>query len=124
MRLKRSRLGTYYHKTKKMEKDNEGGTCVTYGPASSFSAEIWPAGGKIQAEMYGERLPYVRNIRIDGKYEISPDKKGVLHYAADGGLNLAEGDGLCLYVPPNAEPDYRIISIKPYRFLRLEAEKI
>lgn len=124
MRLKRSRLKTYYHKTAKIEKDREGGTSETYGSALSFSGEVWPAGGKVQAEMYGNRLSYIRNIRIDGEYTIQADKKGVLHYVYPNGLDIVEKDGLCLYVGPDADPDYRIISIKPERFLRLEAEKI
>lgn len=122
MRLKRSRLKTYYHTKRIIEKDKEGGTIETYGAAASFSGEVWPGGGKLQAEMYGERLPYIRNIRVDGVYEIQEDEKGILHYVFPNGLNMTEGDGVCLYT--TEKPDYRIISIKPYRFLALEAEKI
>ena len=37
---------------------------MEYGPAAAFQAEEWPAGGKVQAEMYGQRLPNIRNLRI------------------------------------------------------------
>ena len=74
--------------------------------------------------MYGERLSYIRNLRIDGKYVITTDRKGKEHYIFSDGLDIAESDGLCLYVERNAKPDYKIISIKPYKPLRLEAEKI
>lgn len=122
MRLKRNRLKTYYHTKRIIEKDKEGGTIETYGAAVSFSGEVWPGGGKLQAEMYGERLPYIRNIRVDGVYEIQEDEKGTIHYIFKNGLDMTEGDGLYLYT--TEKPDYRIISIKPYRFLTLEAEKI
>ena len=123
MRLKRNRLQTLHHKSVKIEKDSEGGVITTYGSADSLSCEVWPAGGKIQAEMYGERLSYIKNIRLNGKYEIQSDENGRVHYICEG-VDLMEGDGLCIYVSEEQKPDYRIISIKPYRFLRLEAEKL
>lgn len=123
MRLRRSRLGTYRHKTKITKQDKEGGTYEEYEAAHSFTGEVWPGGGKLQAEMYGDRLPYVRNVRIEGRYSVKTDEKGIPHYIFAGGLDIVEGDGLCLYVPSESEPDYRIVSIKPYRFLTLEAER-
>lgn len=113
----------YYHKTKTLEKDNEGSTIERYGAALSFTGEVWPGGGKIQAERYGERLPYIRNIRIDGRYEIKLDGKGIPHYCFPNGLDIVEGDGLCLDCPEDQDPDYRIVSVTPYRYLRLEAER-
>lgn len=123
MRLKRSRLKQYHHKKRIVEKDKEGGTNETFAPALSFDAEVWPASGKLQAEMYGERLKYIRNIRIDGKYNTKTDEKGMQHYVLPNGADITEGDGICLYVPPDSDPDYKIISIRPYRFLKLEVEK-
>lgn len=124
MRLRKSRLKQYYHKKRIPHKDKEGGTYNTYGSASSFDAEVWPAGGKNQAEVYGERLKYIQNIRIDGKYKIEADEKGIIHYALESGADIVESDGICLFVGKDSEPDYRIISIRPYRFLKLEVEKI
>ena len=122
MRLKRSRLRQYYHRKKTVKKDKEGGTSEEFDPALPFCAEVWPAGGKLQCEIYGERLPYIRNVRIDGGYRIQSDARGILHYVG-GDLDLVEGDGVCLYVPGDSEPDYRIIAIRAYRFLKLEVEK-
>lgn len=124
MRLKRSRVKKYYHKTKTIRKNSEGGTHEEYGAAAVFSGEVWPASGKVQAEMYGERLSYIRNVKIEGKYVITTDRKKQPHYVFPDGLDITESDGLCLYVPPEAEPDYRIIAIKPFTPLRLEAEKL
>lgn len=122
MRLKRSRMRTYYLKPRSSHKDAEGGVYEDYGIAHSFQGEVWPASGKVQAEMYGERLSYIRNVRIAGRYVITVDRKGKVHYVYPDGLDVTESDGLCLY--SEDKPDYKIISVKPYNPLRLEAEKI
>lgn len=46
-----------------------------------------------------------------------------MHYILDNGTDLMELDGICLFVGENTEPDYRIVAIKPYRFLTLEVER-
>lgn len=125
MRMKRSRVKEYFCRKAVTVKDKEGGTSLEYQPSIAFSGEVWPAGGKIQAEQYGNRLGYIRNIKIQGEYEVSPDERGRLHYIfPETGLDIVEGDGLCLHVPGDAPPDYRVISIRPYVPLRLEAEKL
>ena len=123
MRLKQSRLKTYYHRKRTVQKDNEGSTYEEYGAASSFSGESWSAFEKVQAQQYGQRLGYIRNVKIDGGYAIKPDENGRLHYILDNGTDLMELDGICLFVGENTEPDYRIVAIKPYRFLTLEVER-
>lgn len=124
MRMKRSRVKTYHHKKAIAKKDGEGNAYIEYGPATEIMAEMWPASGKAQAEMYGNRLSYIRNVRIDGKYSIVPDEKGILHYVLGNKTDIVEGDGVCLYVSADKLPDYKILSIKPLRYLRLEVEKI
>lgn len=124
MRLKRSRAKDYYHRERIIKKDNESGTYEEYGAAFSFRGEVWPASGKVQAQMYGEKLSYIRNVKIEGKYTMVIDDKGKVHYVYPSGLDITESDGLCLYVPKDFKPDYKIIAIKPYTPLRLEAEKI
>lgn len=125
MRMRRSRTKEYFCRKAVMVKDKEGGTHTDYQSSIAFTGEVWPAGGKIQAEQYGNRLGYIRNIKIQGEYEAVPDEKGQLHYVfLETGLDIVEGDGLCLHVPGDAPPDYRVISIRPYTPLRLEAEKL
>ena len=123
MRLRRDRIATYQLRKSEQKKDSEGGTYMTYAAAQPFSAEVWPASGKLQAEMYGERLTYIRNVRIDGKYEVKPDEKGVIHYMLENGLDVVEGDGLCLYVGATMVPDYRSSAIRPDRDRQSEAER-
>lgn len=123
MRLKRNRLKTYSHRSAIPKKDNEGNSYTEYGLPSSFEAEVWPAGGKLQAEMYGQRVNHIQNCRINAGYEAMADEKGRVGYLI-GNMRIREGDGICLNVSGSQEPDYRIIAIRPYRYLTLEVEHI
>lgn len=123
MRLKRNRLCTYYHKPAVPKKDDEGGSYVEYGLPTPFEAEQWTAGGKLQTEMYGARLPNIRNLRMQGKYTELRTEDGKLIFNLEGGPEFTVGDGICL-ICPDKEPDYKVIAIYPYRFLTLEVERI
>ena len=112
MRMKRSRLKQYYLRSKKVIKDNEGSTWVEYAEPVAFMGEVWAASGKVQAEIYGERLSYIRNVRVDGSYVFQD------------GLDIVESDGVCLYVSGDADPDYKVLSIKPCKPLRMECVKL
>lgn len=123
MRLKRNRLKQYHHRKAVPKKDNEGNSYIEYEKAKPFMAEVWPAGGKLQAELYGQRLSYIRNCRIDGSYKIQTSNNGKVSYIFDD-LEVREGDGICLNVPGESDPDFKIIAIRPYRNLYMEMEKI
>ena len=123
MRLKQSRLKLYSHRQAIPGKDNEGNSYTKYGLPSSFEAEVWPGGGKLQAEMYGQRVNHIQNCRINARYEVIADEKGRVSYRI-GSMTLQEGDGICLNVPEAHDPDYRIIALRPYRYLTLEVERI
>lgn len=121
MRLRRSRLAEYKHCRMEQKKDKEGGTYTEYGLPSSFYAEIWTAGGKLQSEMYGSRLPNIRNLRLEGTYREVPGKSGRVSYEVTDGPTITVNDGICI----NGDvPDYKVVAIYPYRFLTLEVEKI
>ena len=122
--MKQSRIQTFHLRKRETRKDDQGVTFVDYGEPVKLSGEVWPAGGKVQAEMYGERLSYIRNMKIEGKYTVRVDEKNRLHYVFSKKLDVSESDGVCIYVPGESKPDYKIISIKPYRPLRLECEKL
>lgn len=105
MRIKNKK--TYYLKKKTVVEDNEGGKYQGYSNESvEVLANIYPASGKLQAEIYGERLNYILNMLYDGTE------------------TLNEGDGICVCVSKDGNPDYRIISIKRYSHLFIELEKI
>lgn len=121
MRQKRSRLKTYKHRAAHIEKDREGSTHVEYGSATEIQAEMWPGGGKVQSEMYGARLPNIRNLRVSGKYEEKTEGRKLV-YQIEEGPGISVNDGICLY--SSDEPDYKVIAIYPYSFLTLEVEKL
>ena len=105
MRIKNKK--SYYLKKKTVIEDDEAGKYQSYSNESvEVLANIYPASGKLQAEIYGERLNYILNMLYDG-----PE-------------TLNEGDGICVYASKDSNPDYRIISIKRYSHLFIELEKI
>lgn len=144
MRLKRSRLQTFYHRPMVPRKDNEGSSYSEYGAMEPFQAEEWGAGGKSQIQMYGTRTPNIRNLRLEGTYKEIRTEDGALGFAMNNGPIFIVNDGICMFsgesMPlPSAEllptqeifpsgeyakPDYRIIAIYPYRFLTMELERI
>ncbi len=120
MRQKRNRLKEYRHKTALLKKDTEGGTYIEYGTQSSFKAEMWTGGGRLQQETYGIRLPNIRNLRIKGSYKEFTEGSRT-YYEFEDGMRITVNDGICIYTE---EPDYKVIAIYPYRFLTLEVERI
>lgn len=121
MRLRRNRLKTCKVRAAVPKKDKEGNAYIEYGTARSFQAEVWAAGGKLQQEMYGVRLPSIRNLRVEGKYkEVLEGRK--LQYTLQDGTSFAVNDGICIYT--GEEPDYKIVAIYPYYFLTMEVEKL
>ena len=97
----------YHLKRRIPKRTSEGSSYTEYAEAVEIQAIIWPAGGKVQAEMYGERLSYIKNMEYGGA-EV-----------------MQEGDGICVFVGPDEKPDYKIISIKPeYNPKRMELEAL
>lgn len=106
MHMRRSLMKDYHLRKRVVKKDKEGGSVVSYEAAVPIKATIWPASGKVQAEMHGERLAYIKNMEYEGKE------------------TMREGDGICVFVDPENDPDYKIISIKEYSPMLMELEKI
>lgn len=123
MRIRRNRLNTFYLKKRISNKDKEGCSSESWDKAVPFVGEKWPASGKVQAEQYGDRLNYILNLKLDGGYQII-EKQGS-SFDFGNGLVFKEQDGICIFVSSESVPDYKIISIKPYRRqLKMELEKI
>ena len=109
MRL--SALKNYFVYEPVIEKDGEGVTTERWIKRESMLLEIWPASGKLQAEMYGERLNYILNM--------------ILPKNLDDDFRPTEKWGVNVYDQSINEPDYRIISMKEYnRHYLYELEKI
>lgn len=123
MRLKRSRQKTLYLYNRTVGRDAEGGTQESFPEAgTTVCGEWWPAFGKLQADLYGQRLPYIRNIRLSERYEVKTDVKGrTYYYLPDRDTELREADRIGIETDL---PQYRILSIRSERFLRIEAEAV
>jgi len=123
MRLKQNRQAEYQHRKAIPVRDTEGGIYTEYAPAVPMTAEMWAGGGKQQAEMYGNRLPNIRNLRLDGNYHEISGVNGKVVYQVEGGPKITAGDGICIYVVADQDPDYQIVAMYPYSHLTLEMEK-
>lgn len=103
MRIKN--LKDYILKSKIVIEDGEGGKYEDFEQVGrTIEANIYPATGKLQAEIYGQRLNYILNMLYAGTEPIK------------------EGDGVCVYETDKV--DYRVISIKNYSHKLIELEKI
>lgn len=97
MRRLRQNLKRVYHWRKATPaKDDEGNTYTEWAEAVEISAIIRHASGRIAAAQYGERLAYICKMQYDGTEPI------------------AAGDGLCVNVPADHDPDYRVTAVKGY----------
>lgn len=126
MNLRRDRLRTCVLMPMTVKKDEEGSTYPEYGTKVQFKAEMWAAGGQLQQQMYGEKLPQVRNLRLDGTYrENTEDSKTSYHVTTPSAeFDLTVNDGICLNDLNVTKPEYKITAIYPYRFLQIEVERI
>lgn len=115
-------MQTMYLMKRTPQKDNEGSTYEEYGTPVPFEGEWWPASGEVQARMYGEKLSYIRNVKIIGDYEVTIDEKDVAHYVYPSGLNVCEQDGVG--IDKSTDPDYKIVAITPHKPLILEVKRI
>ncbi len=118
--MKQRRVRTISLRNRIITKDNEGVPTTTYGAAFEVHGEVWPASGRLQSEMYGDRINGIMNMRIREPYTIVQDGN-VRAFMVDESI-IHEGDGVC--VNTDNQPDYKIISIRPYKPLRLEIEKL
>lgn len=103
--MRKNQIREYQTYEPETVKDSEGGINIAYKPCKKIDAEIWPATGKIQAEMYGLRLAYIKNMMTDLSSEIT--------------------EGTALSIDDPLTPDYKVISKKKYsRHIQYELERL
>lgn len=61
---------TYQLKKRTIITDSEGGKYPDFAEPIEINANIYPASGKLEAEIYGERLNYILNMLYDENEEI------------------------------------------------------
>jgi hypothetical protein len=106
-RLRQRDLKQYTVKRPISMKDPDGTTYTDWAlQGHIIKANIKPAGGKLMAEMYGERLAYM------------------LSAYAEIGTDIKESDGICVFVSSDKEPDYRVVAVRPWSHMVLDLEKV
>lgn len=120
MRLKRSRVRTLKIANKTITKDAEGGIIVSYANATELEGTIWPAGGKLQIQKYGDKVDSMMNCKLKGGYKIVPEGNHVKYVFKD--FSIREGDGVFIYTDEN--PDYKIVAITAHNTLFMELERV
>ncbi|ARN92887.1 hypothetical protein [Levilactobacillus brevis] len=99
MRLARQSRTTIYAKKMVTTKDDEGNVIKDWGDPIPMTVDVQPAGGQVNASIYGKELAYVKSIMYQG---------------TDIQEGRDEDTGLFLYASTDAEPDYEIESISTY----------
>lgn len=97
MRLRQRDLKPYTVKPCISLQEPDGTTSASWDSDSHvIKANIQPAGGKLMAEMYGERLAYMLTAYVES------------------GTIISETDGVCVYVSAASDPDYRVVAAPPW----------
>lgn len=107
MRLRQRDLKPYTVKTRVVEKEPDGTTSEGWNPSGSLiHANIRPAGGKVMADMYGERLAYMLSAYAE------PDTV------------IQESDGVCVFVAADNLPDYKVVAVRRWSHTVIDLEAI
>jgi len=93
MRISRRALRVASWRARVVTKTEEGASEASYLPGIPFYAGLYQASGHVDAMLYGERLSYVYHMEYDGP------------------LDIKHNDGICVFVPPEHEPDFRVTAI-------------
>lgn len=93
-RMRQHLKSTFYLRKAVTTKDAEGNTFSSWDDPISIRAIIRHASGQMDVAQYGQRLSYILKMQ----YEDSE--------------SIQEGDGICVYVGANDDPDYKVISVK------------
>ncbi len=111
MRLREKDLTTVYLKQRIVSEDQKGNKIISYSEdVTKLEMNIQSAGGAVSAQIYGERLPYIKSCKYQG--DLIKENKNEL-------------DGICLNVSSEQEPDYEIKSILPFsKHLNVTLERI
>lgn len=112
MRLKQSRLYTKYLRTRTVQKDNEGGTSITWGTAKPFECEVWTEISRDIQNTYGRTLEGDFYMYLNGDYSVSHEGNHEVYTFPT--FSLRVGDGVCLYASSLQEPDMVINGVAPY----------
>ena len=78
-------------------KDPDATPIETWGDPVTILGNVQPAGGRVVAEMYGERAAYMLTMYVEGKPAVT------------------ESAGAWVDIPADSlEPDYRVVAVRPW----------
>ena len=149
MRLKQTRVKTYYMRPRIIETDNEGVVNTYYVDDRVFTMPdgkylvmpdgkrlaihyenmftvkgiLWDTVGDRQIHEYGEKISNTASLRIEGQYKIILKNKIPTVLFADG-REIQPNDGLYVFADIKGEPDYIVTRITAYNPLKLEVEYV
>lgn len=139
MRLRERDLVPVFLKRWKEVEDDEGNSREGYESlATPIKMNVQSAGGYLNATIYGQRVPYIKDCKYQGEVELH-EKDGICLYRKVLTIEEIEKLGYSLIgyagvgyatlnseiIKPDIKPDYKIISIQPYStHLNVKLEKI
>lgn len=115
MRIRQDRINSYIVFRRDTVRDAEANTHDEYVKCGIVSGVLYKPSGSTKALMYGEKLAYMKTIKIDDKWSVSGQK-----YVVDG-TEIQEGYALAI---DSEEANYRIKAIRAERYLYADLEKI
>lgn len=109
MRLRKRDQRAVVFKSRIPLKDNDGTSYEGWDPTgTTIYGNVQPAGGKVMAEMYGERLAYMLIMYVEG----SP--------------SIEESSGAWVNIDTSeTEPDYKVVAVRPWgAHIVIDLEKV
>ncbi|MGN1146498.1 MAG: hypothetical protein ACI4R5_08600, partial [Acetatifactor sp.] len=115
----------YYLKNKAVEQDErEGGRFETFSAPIAIMANIYDDTGGTTPTALGVTREYKKVMLLDVPYTIQYDTDNKQERYLFNGNSMAVGDGICVYVLPENNPDFRVVSISPAGHLVCRLERI
>ncbi|MCG7406778.1 hypothetical protein MH117_05050 [Paenibacillus sp. ACRRX] len=107
MRLRQRDLKPYAVRERIAMKEPDGTTYEGWDPTTiTIKANKQPAGGKVMAEIYSERLSSMLTLYVEARSPVIEE--------IDVGINTGRAFGICVYPTPDSSPDYKVIAVRPW----------
>lgn len=106
MRLsERDKRNVYLRRWAEPIEDKYGDKTRQWGPPVLVRAVVQPAKSLLDMQIYGERVKRMKRLYYDGD------------------IKILEGDGLCIDVAGDQEPDYMVLSAMAWDHVEVDAER-
>ena len=148
MRLRQTRVKTFYMRPRIVDKDSEGVVnihfiddrelvmpdnrhlkvngkrlAIHYENMFTVKGILWDTVGNREIKEYGDKIENTANLRLEGEYKIVLKDNIPTVLFADG-REIKPNDGLYVFADPEGEPDYIVTRVTAYHPLKLEVEYV